>query len=225
MIRARMIAVLALVGVAASLPVLAAGEEVRQLPGFVDGSAFAELAGEESELVEIALGPSMLRSLAGGAEGNNGVGAVLNGLKAVNAVIVGLDHDHSRIEKASRLVRDLSARLVADRWERVAQVRDGGENVTVLVRNVDGAVSGLVVLVLERGEDESELVFVNIVGTLDLAKLGELEQTLDIPGLDKVGGGEGKQQKPPQAHADPGGAGDPAPSPPPGGDEMDEPGI
>jgi len=225
MIRARMIAVLALVGVAASLPVLAAGEEVRQLPGFVDGSAFAGLADEESDLVEITLGPSMLQSLVGAAKENNGVGAVLHGLKAVNAVIVGLGHDPSRIEKASRLVRDLSARLLADRWERVAQVRDGGENVTVLVRNVDGAVAGLVVLVLDRGEDESELVFANIVGTLDLAKLGELEQTLDIPGLGKVGGEEGEQQKPPQAHADPKGSGDPAPPPPPGGDEMDEPGI
>jgi hypothetical protein len=43
-------------------------------------------------------------------------------------------------------------------------------------------VDGLVVLVFDK--DEGEVVFANLVGTIDLAKIGDLDGTLDIPGLD-----------------------------------------
>ena len=49
------------------------------------------------------------------------------------------------------------------------------------------AILGLVVMV---AGDDNEFVFANIAGTLNLAAIAKLGESLDIPGLDELGNGE-----------------------------------
>jgi hypothetical protein len=163
----------------------AADRDLAGLRGYVDGSVFGSLAGEDSQLVEIHLGPAILGAIARGASNDPESAALLGGLRAVSAYIVGLDADPDRTGKAEKLVHAMEQRLLRDGWEHLARVRDKGDRVNVLVLGGDGTVQGLVVLVIDR--EEREVVFANIAGTLDLAKLDRLHEALDVPGLDELG--------------------------------------
>jgi hypothetical protein len=167
-------------------PARAAERDLAGLRGYVDGSAFGKLAGEDSDLVEIHLGPTLLGAIARGAKDDPEAAALLGGLRSVSAYIVGLEGNPARAEEATKLLRDMEERLRRDGWEDLARVREKGDRVNVLVLGGDGNVEGLVVLALDK--DEGEVVFANLAGKLDLAKLDRLGDTLDVPGLDELGG-------------------------------------
>lgn len=184
-LRAALVSGLALVSAAASVPAFAAQDsDLRRHPGFVDGSEFGKLAGEDSELVEVNLGPSLLRAIARGADDDPEAKSVLSGLLGVNAYIVGLDHDAAREDRAAKMIKEVAQRLEASGWERLVRVREKSESVNVFVRNGERTLDGLVVLSFDR--DDSQVVFANLVGSIDLARLGDLRGTLDVPGLDAV---------------------------------------
>ena len=173
---------------AAGSAAVAQDAEVRRHPAFVDGSAFVELAGEEGELVEVSIGPALLNAIAAGdgSKGSNEL-AALSGLKGIYAYVVGLEDDPVRTEKARRLAADIEAKLVREQWERIVRVRDKGERVNVFTKPGPAGtrqVSGLVVMVFDA--DGSEVVFCNLVGTIDLAKLGAISDAMDVPGLDQI---------------------------------------
>ena len=184
----------ALVLAAAGGAAFAQDAEVRRHPAFVDGSAFVDLAGENGELVEVSIGPALLNAIVSG-DGKQGAGelSALSGLKGIYAYVVGLENDPVRTEKARKLAADIEAKLVREGWERVVRVRDKGERVNVFTkpgRAGERKVDGLVVLVFEDGgEGEgSEVVFCNLVGTIDLAKLGAISESMNVPGLDQIPG-------------------------------------
>jgi hypothetical protein len=173
------------VGLAVAAPPAHAGDrDTAGVRGFVDGSAIGRLAGEDSELVEIHLGPALLGAIARGAKDDPDAAALLGGLRSVSAYIVGLDGDADRTAKATKLFGALEEQLLRDGWERLARVREKGDRVNVFVLGNGGTVEGLVVLVLDK--DEGKVVFANLAGNLDLAKLGNLKEALDVPGLDQV---------------------------------------
>ena len=158
--------------------------EAKRLPGFIDGSAFSELAGEDSEIVEIALGPSILGAISRGAAKDPDSKSVLEGLHSVNAYIVNLKKDSDRTERAAKLVQEMEAQLDRRGWERIARIREKSQRVNVFTLSPDGIVQGLVVLVFNG--DEGQVVFANLAGSIDLAKIGQIGDTLHVPGLDKV---------------------------------------
>ena len=175
----------------------AASPEAARAPGYIDGSAIAELAGEEGELVEIQLGPSLLNALAGKGTAKPGQESIFRQLRSIEAYIVGLENDTSRETRAEKAIQQLEAKLTSGGWERLARVREKGERVAIFVRNAESHIDGLTVLVFDR--EQSEVVFVNIAGTIDLAKLGEIGDELDLPGLEdidvNVKSGSGKGSK------------------------------
>jgi hypothetical protein len=72
-------------------------------------------------------------------------------------------------------------------------VKEKTSTVSVLTKSAgtEGKIHGLAVLVVETDEDEPQVVFANIAGTLELSQLGRLSSGsglhLDIPGLDQIG--------------------------------------
>lgn len=164
-----------------------AGAAEREVPspGFVDGSDFAELAGEEGGVVEITLRGPLLRSIAAVDTEDEGFGQFVRNLQSISAYVVNLDGDEARIARAARLIRDVEERLGRSGWERIARVREKTSNVNVFIRGAEPTIDGLVVLVMDH--EDGEVVFANIAGRIDLARLGELGRTLNVPGLDAVG--------------------------------------
>lgn len=194
------IALASVVTAGLATPALAAKDpDVRRHPGFVDGSEFARLAGEDSELVEVNIGPSLLGTIARGADDDPEARSVLSGLLHVSAYVVGLDHDADREGRAAKLVKEIVESLDRSGWEHLVKVREKGESANVYIRSNGKTIDGLVVVVFDR--DDSEVVFANLVGSIDLARLGELDGTLDVPGLDAIGGGAEKMRAQPDGAA------------------------
>ena len=173
------------------------------LPGYVDGKGFASLATEQSELVQISIGGQLLKAIAGSfAQEDPGLAKLLGQIESVQAVVVGFGGDGERAARAEKLVGEMRERLGRDGWETLAQIQDKGSRVTVQVRSGEIGVNGLVVLVLDR--NQGKVVFANLAGLIDLAKIAAVGKGLKVPGLDQVPAPPTDEAPPPA----------PAPAPP-----------
>jgi hypothetical protein len=161
-----------------------AEEERTRHPGFVDGSAFAELAGEEGKLVEVSLHGPLLKQVAKAMARkgkDSGIGSFLEGVVSISAVVVEEPLDPGA---ARDRMRGMAEKMEKARWEHIARVREAEEDVWVYVLYDERGenLNGLTVLV--SGSDE--LVFVNLAGRIDLGLIGDLAAGADIPGLDDL---------------------------------------
>jgi len=163
-------------------PALGAGS------GFVDGDRFLEMCGDECVTVEVNIPQSLLQALC---RADAELQQVCGGLESIRVVILDPCESGAFEEEAAAAIvgriraemKDTERRLVSQGWERLVRVRDGGEQVTVMVLNDDEMIQGLTVMVVE---EECEMVFVNIAGLIDLAALQTLGEKFDVPGLEDL---------------------------------------
>lgn len=154
--------------------------------GYVDGSAFAELATGDETLIEVSISGALLKMVAAAlGQENEAIGSFLDGIVSINAVVIedAEDGDDSAARMAAGLVRDLKK----DGWDQVAHVREPDEEVTVLVLLDDkheGSLSGITVMVCDS--EGNNIVFANIAGRIDLSIAGKVAQGLSIPGLEQL---------------------------------------
>lgn len=168
-------------------------------PGYVDLSAFGEIAGGE-EVVEIHLTQPLL-SIAKWAvmEEDPELAEMLGSLKLlhVNVYSFALGKEKSLADR----VDAVSSRLGSDGWQRIMKVNRPDERWDIHVKmdesgGSEGAplFNGLVIVGMggEDAEmrygdgDEIEAVFVNVVGDLDFAQLSKLGKHFDIPALEQI---------------------------------------
>jgi len=151
--------------------------------GGIDTSALRELAGEDGVKVEVNLSGALLKMLSG-AMGDEEPEAskMISDLESINVLI--LDIDESKSERASATIAKMGDGLAKKGWSAIAKIQEEGETVQVLA-HMDGeeAIDGLVVMV--NGHD-GELVFVNIVGRIDLENLKHLAGNFEIEGLEEA---------------------------------------
>jgi hypothetical protein len=165
-----------LAGAALATPGSAAG-----VKGLVDSSAFVELAGgDDAVTIEVNLGGSLLKALA---RVDPGLYELVGGVERIHAVILRLG-DESSFAGASRVIGQTSKSLIGGGWERIARVREDDGDVQVLVLNDEESIQGLVVMAVNRGD--GELIFANVAGIIDLAKLQALGERMEIPGLEEL---------------------------------------
>lgn len=149
------------------------------VPGFVDSSVFVQLAGgEEAVTLEIAIHKSMIALTCAALEPE--LRDAICGLESINAVRVKIEGE-STGARASEVIAGTEKRLFARGWERLAKVREEDADIRVLVLNDETSISGLVVMVLDRGE--GELIFANVAGRLDLEAIQKFGDKMNIPGL------------------------------------------
>lgn len=190
-----------------------AAEPTKPLLGTVDGSPFARLAGDDDELVEVDLKPSVLRALSSAsAASSKDYGRAVGALSSVRAVIVGLDP--ARLDAATKQIDATAAELRARGWEEMARIREKGTRIRVLLLGEKERVAGLTVLMVERqsaaedgGVARLQLVFANLTGPFELADLGKLSGHLNIPGLDTALDGAGLEDAGQRKDGRQGGAG------------------
>ena len=149
--------------------------------GFVDGARLVQVVGEEHVRLRISLGGGLLRALAGAGDDPE-LGSLASGLESIRAVILDLA-DAERAARARKAARDLEAELRGQGWEELAFVQEEGATVRVLIRSEGEQVRGLVVLMIDTSDDEPALVFANVTGKIDLAKLQQMGEGLNVPGL------------------------------------------
>ncbi len=152
-------------------------------PGRVDGSIFLELADETGEEVEISVGGAILHALSSAFAGkDDSAAATIASLESVDALIVTIRPE--KLDTARGEMRRIESTLEKEGWKRLARARDRSSLVVVLVLERSEKIHGLVVMVFDS--EEREMVFTNITGLIDLTALGELGDSLNLPGLDKI---------------------------------------
>ncbi len=165
-----------------SSPAVAEKKNLDKVPGYVDGAAFVELAGDDA-VVEISIHGGLLKMLA---SVDPELEEMAGGLESIHAVIVEAENKETNRQLVD-LMRRTESRLMGQGWERLARVKDDETEIKVLVLYDEEAILGLVVMVIG---DDDEFVFANIAGTLNLAAIAAIGESLDIPGLDELGNGD-----------------------------------
>ncbi len=157
-------------------------------PGYVDLS-FIEIPDNADEIQDIDLGP-VLKDVVREAKANDDL-EIAELLTMVHSLrLRAFSVDDSSVAMARRSVERVSARLKDDDWDTLMKFKDGGELTTINIKYHNDNMVGLTVIVFDP---EEEVLFVNVVGDLDLGKLmklaGELDSE-DLEGyLEKVDGG------------------------------------
>lgn len=165
---------------------LAADKDAKNHPGYVDGSQFVDLIDEDGDLIEISLDRRLLKLFSGRAmkRMDSEIGAILSDLVAMNAVI-GEVSDNRKEAKAE--LDSIRKKVERDGWDRFVRVRENGEEYAAYIHiNEDDEeiVDGL--LVIGFHDEGKELIFVNIVGNIDMERIAMLGERFKVPGLDDL---------------------------------------
>jgi hypothetical protein len=156
------------------------------------------LAQKASELIDVNLDENLLRIIPKkiitttdtGAKVD--VGKIVGGLRGVYVRSYGFNNEGEYSEANLAGVR---TQLRAPGWARLVNIvkKKAGDDVHVEVymMTATGRIDGIAILALEP----KRLTLVNIVGTIDLEQLSQLEGQFGIPELG-IGGGDDKDNKP-----------------------------
>lgn len=142
---------------------------------------FADLSSYYGEpKVEVNLTASLMNLVGRLAqEDDPEVGEILSNLESIKVRVYNLN---GKLEKASTTIDQVSSRLRNDQWETLVKVNDNEENqkVRIFSKSTDDVIDGVVVMVVSPEKEEGEAVFINIVGQIDLDKIGKVTESLDI---------------------------------------------
>lgn len=162
---------------AGSAPAPPAAPPLTALPGFFPLEELG-LVPRENLSVEINLSGAMLRLLGRvTAAEDDEFARVVSGLEAIRVRVAPLGG--SDRQRARARIAEGSRWLEQRQWQTVLRSRDEDEEVAIYLREIDGQTVGLTVLAL----DAEEITVVNILGDIDLAALGGLTESLDLPAL------------------------------------------
>ena len=162
----------ACVAVLLALPVMAQEDALKAYPGYVDFGELSAIFGEPS--VQISVGESLLGLVGSLSSSEDPEAAEL--FKRLNGVRVNVFETDGMAEGAVDLIRDVSSRLNDLGWESVVTVNSEDEQVRIFMMINDSQVEGITVMAVE----ETEAVFVNVIGSIDPEELGRVMDNFDI---------------------------------------------
>jgi hypothetical protein len=178
---------LILASMLAALPAVAAGATTEAPksthPGYVDGAIFRDLVDDDGDIVEVDLDKTMLRALGKRKDEDNPGKELLSTLEAVHAVNGTVKAPAARVFE---IIKQTQQKLLSAGWHQVTKIKDESDWVYVLTHVTGDQVDGLVALIFES--EDREITFVNLVGPIDLSKLGEYGDMVHVPGLENVPG-------------------------------------
>lgn len=155
-----------------SFPAIAQEDALKDFPGYVDFGQLTAVFGEPS--VQISVGESLLGLVGSLSASEDPEAAEL--FKRLNGVRVNVFETEAMADGAIGLVKDVSARLVDLGWESVVTVNSADEQVRIFMMIKDNSVHGITVMAVE----ETEAVFVNVIGSIDPEELGKVMENFDI---------------------------------------------
>jgi hypothetical protein len=173
-----------LVAALLALPALAVAQE----PGRVQLPDFPALSQRAKQAVDVSLDPSMLGQVGTMIDNNGGDGAalseVIHGIRGIYVRSYSFDKPG---EYSAADVDAVRAQLHAPDWQQVVSTHDlkQGNNVDIYVRRDGKRTDGLIIIAAQP----RELAIVNIVGSIDLARLAQLQGQFGIPQVGLGAGG------------------------------------
>lgn len=177
--RAFRVAVAALLFVMLAAAPVVAQTDYSKLRGYVDKKSFDGIeVGPDDTHIEVWLPGSLLKLVAAV---DPELGKLVAGLELAQAVVIETN-DGDLSDKLATQLASTESSLMRKGWVRLAKVKEGDENIAVMVLSDDEAIHGLAVMVSES----NSFVFANVVGLIDLAAIQQLGEKMDIPGLDQI---------------------------------------
>ena len=173
---------LVLISALFAIPVALAAPPV--MPGRLALPEFSALAKKATQVVDLSLDPSELQTAAsflnsGHDADAHTVNSVVSGMRGLYVRSYHFAHagEYSRAD-----VRMVLAQLAAPGWKPILSVRQrkaGGEatEVNISVLRVGGQTEGMAIVAAKP----RELTIVNIVGSIDLSKLAQIQGQFGVP--------------------------------------------
>lgn len=179
-----------------ALPSLAAAAD----PGRLQLPDFSALAKRATKSVDITLDPSLLRLASGVIDDNSGAnGAAVNDLiKGLRGIYVRSYTFDKPGEYSKADVEAVQSQLLTPGWQPIVSTHDlkQGSNVDIYVRRSGNRTEGIAIIAAQP----LELTIVNIVGSIDLAKLAQLQGQFGVPKVGLTASGQAKNGSAAQTH-------------------------
>ena len=155
-----------------SLSAMAQEDELKDLPGYVDFGDLASLYGEPKIIIN--LGGAMLNFVTMMSSSESPETADL--ISKLKGVRVQIYPTEKTPVAAMEQFNKVKSNLKSSGWEPIVMVNEDDEQVLVYMKMESGNMEGMTVMVV----DETEAVFVNVIGQLNPAELGKVMDALDV---------------------------------------------
>jgi hypothetical protein len=155
-----------------ALPAIAQEDELKSLAGYVDFGDLSATYGEPK--ITINLGGTMLNfvGMMSSSESPE-TSDLISKLKGIRVQIYSTEDN---IDAAKNQFGKTKSYLKSSGWEPIVQVNEVDEQVLVYMKQKDGNMEGMTVMVV----DDEEAVFVNVIGQLNPAELAKVMDNFDV---------------------------------------------
>lgn len=154
-----------------SLPSFGQETALTNEPGFVDFGNLEQVYGEPNVMINVS--PTFLSLLANASKDDPEASELLKDLKGVRiSVYETAGKTGPAIERVAKVRRMLSAA----QWQPIVQTKEHNRAVQIYTKLKNEKMQGLAVMAV----DNEEAVFINIVGAIDPAQLGNIMEQFDV---------------------------------------------
>lgn len=148
-------------------------------PGYVDLNMIEGWFDREAK-IEVNIKGALLELVAEASRYEDP--ELANLLKKLRAIQVrGYEVSPGDFRAVEDRMSSLARSLESEGWDTVVKVREDDERVNMFTRIEDGAIAGMMVMVISEADDES--YFVNIVGEISPEQIGRIGRRFDIDPL------------------------------------------
>jgi hypothetical protein len=154
-----------------SLSAVAQEDELKSLPGYVDFGELTSVYGEPKVMINI--GGFLLSFMSQAVKNDPEAAELMSGLEGVRINIYSTE---GQTAPAMEQVDNVRSLLRAENWEPIVQVNEDGEKVQIFMKADGEGMQGLTVMAV----NEEEAVFLNILGSIDPERLGEVMDQFDV---------------------------------------------
>jgi hypothetical protein len=163
------------------LTAYAQDEDLKKYPGYVNFEDI-KIPDKAGEVTEILLGPALIKIAAmAEKEKDDDLSSALAGIHGIQ--VKSFDIEPSETAAIIPIMDKIEKELNRKGWERLVLVKEEDERVVVSLKTDDKQAIGLLVMALD---EMGEVAFVNIVGSIDLNTLGNLDIDLDDSVMDSL---------------------------------------
>lgn len=149
-------------------------------PGRLQLPDFTALSKKAAQSVDISLDPSLLHLASGVISSDDADSAAVNGvIQGIRGIYVRSYTFDKPGEYSQDDVKSVETQLLAPGWQPIVSTHDlkKGDKVDIYILRNGKRTDGLAII----AADPRELTIVNIVGSIDLAKLAHLQGQFGVP--------------------------------------------
>ncbi len=153
--------------------------DVKKLPGYIDLEQIP-IPNNAGRVTNITLGPPLLQIATRTMNGDDELTETLSGIFSIRVKTFEIDREMTQ-EIRPKLAA-IEEQLNKEDWQKMVEVKDRDDYTIISMKYDKGQAAGL--LIMSLNDDEAS--FINIVGKIDIDKIGRLGSEFHIDSLDSL---------------------------------------